>query len=303
MTRTSSHNQESRTNRDQILPGYLEYLRIERSFSPDSIAAYRGDLLKMFCWIDKRGLDCVSVSFESLAAFIRDLESVLANSTVIRIVSAVKSFYEYLVIDRYLVESPARFLARPVKDEVDLGYLTAEEMELLLEQPGYNFEGCRDRAILQLFYSTGLRVSELAGLTYADVDLDERILKCFGKGGKARMMPIGREAITEIETYQASMEEAGIEAPEALFITRKGKKLNRQYIYELVAKYADQAGLLNVTPHTLRHTYATELLAGGADVRDVQILLGHSSLSSTQIYTHVSEKALRNSYEQNHPRA
>jgi integrase/recombinase XerD len=225
----------------------------------------------------------------------------MAPATVMRRLSALRGFYRHLVKEELLASDPTANLPAARLIHHLPSVLSIEEVEQLLAQPrGDTTRGLRDRALLELLYATGLRVSELVGLRRGDLNLDQGLVRCLGKGGKERIVPVGEPACRAVRAYL----EARHDAAPALFLGNKGKSLTRVAFWRIISRYARQAGLrATVSPHTLRHSFATHLLDGGADLRTIQELLGHASIATTQIYTHVSVDRLREDYRAYHPRA
>ncbi|MDQ1728037.1 MAG: integrase/recombinase XerD, partial [Pyrinomonadaceae bacterium] len=227
----------------------------------------------------------------------------LAPSSVARAVSAVRGFYRFLMLDSHIKQHPAEDLDTPQKFGYLPRFLTEDEIDRLFAQPDISTaEGIRDRAMFELMYAAGLRVSELVTLKQSEVDLHQGVVNCHGKGSKERRVPIGKSAVHWLQEHVASKAKSGKSDYGHLFLAR-GKPLTRQTAWSIITTYAKQIGLDHVSPHTLRHSFATHLLQHGADSRSVQALLGHADISTTQIYTHVTDRHLRNAYDNHHPRA
>ena len=228
----------------------------------------------------------------------------LAPASVTRATSAARGFYRFLMMDGHLKSHPAEDLDTPQGTTHLPRFLSEDEMERLLHAPDTaTEEGTRDRAILELMYATGLRISELVSLKTPDVDMDAGLVVCHGKGSKERRVPIGKSATHWLELYRDLRTRAKGTGDARLFVTGLGRPLTRQTVWAAVKRYALRAGLEHVSPHTLRHSFATHLLQRGADSRSVQSLLGHSDISTTQIYTHITDRHLRATYDRHHPRA
>jgi integrase/recombinase XerD len=224
---------------------------------------------------------------------------------VARAVSAARGFFRYLLLDGHVRLDPTAEIVSPQAEQKLPRFLSQEEVERLLTAPDTaSPEGVRDRAMIELLYATGLRVSELVGLTKSSVDLDGGVLSCTGKGSKQRRIPVGRSALAWLQKYEAARRSllAGRES-QRLFVGYLGRPITRQGFYKTLAAHAERVGVDGVTPHVLRHSFATHLLEHGADTRSVQAMLGHADLATTQIYTHVTGKRLRTVYERHHPRA
>jgi integrase/recombinase XerD len=285
------------------LQAFLDTLAVERGLSTHTVEAYGRDLRHHFRFLAEAGVIAPrAVEEVHLILYLGSLRRAgLAPATVMRRLSAVRAFYRYLVREELLTTDPTTNLptARLLRRLPSV--LAVEEVERLLVQPDTDTpRGLRDRAMLELLYATGLRVSELVGLARGDLNLDLGLVRCVGKGGKERIVPVGQPARRAVQAYLASRRDA---AP-ALFLGNKGRPLTRVAFWRIIARYARQAGIRGaVSPHTLRHSFATHLLEGGADLRAIQELLGHSSIATTQIYTHVTVDRLREVYRAYHPRA
>lgn len=288
-----------------LIREYLFYLRVEKGLAVNSIEAYERDLDKLRVWVLKNDLDPIKLTRQDLREWMIDLgRANLAATSKQRLISSLRGFYKFLMIDGHITNNPAENLDSPQKGHYLPKFLNQAEIEMLLATPDVSNElGLRDRAILELMYACGLRVSEAVNLQIQDVDLDAGILTCTGKGSKTRRVPVGRSAVEWVRSYTAvRRKKENIEIGN-LFVTPFGKPINRQAIYEFIKGYAEKCGLENVSPHTLRHSFATHLVQNRADIRSVQQMLGHVDISTTQIYTHITDAHLRKSYEQFHPRA
>lgn len=291
-----------------FLDEFLSYLAVERGLSPLTISAYRRDLTGLLLFLEKRGVRTLdSVTREMIGEHLMaEKRRGLSGSSLSRFLAALKVFFRFLASNRYVrsditdvIESPKVWKHLPA-------VLSVEETERLLDvpRPGTH-EGRRDRAMLELMYATGVRVSEVAGLKTADVNLDVGYLRCMGKGSKERIVPLGRQARKAVKGYLAETRPAFARpsSPDALFLTRRGKGFSRQGIWRIVTQHARAAEIgKEITPHTLRHSFATHLLSRGADLRVVQEMLGHADISTTQTYTHVDKDRLKGIHTQFHPR-
>ncbi len=288
-----------------LIKEHLSYLQVERGLAKNSLASYKRDLSKLEAFADYKGLHVADLTRNDLRRFIADLSrSGLAPSSIGRIVSAVRGFYKYLMLDGFIKKHPAEDLDTPKKGFYLPRFMTEDEIELLFEQPDTSAEiGLRDRAILEIMYAAGLRVTEAADLTIDDVDIDAGILTCKGKGGKQRRVPLGRSAVDWIKKYLVLRRKKQDSTAKKLFLTSLGVPINRQTIFKLIKDYSGKAGLEDISPHTIRHSFATHLLQRGADSRSVQAMLGHADISTTQIYTHITDQHLKKAYEKFHPRA
>jgi integrase/recombinase XerD len=293
------------------IAAFLNYVRVEKGLSPNTVSAYRRDLLKFDEFAKKRKLTLEAISRDDLVDFLASLyRQKLESRTVARHLVTMRNFFRFTLIQELLGEDPTLNLESPKIRRSLPGYLRLEEVEKLLAQPDDKQPaGLRDRTMLEVLYSTGLRVSELVGLRVMDMDRGAGCVRCIGKGNKERIVPIGKKAIALVDRYlrdaRPKLLREGKQAnPTALFINRRGGPLSRVGVWKILSAYGKQAGMRNgLTPHMLRHSFATHLLEGGADLRSVQLMLGHSDISTTQIYTHVVEERLKQIYKAHHPRA
>jgi len=289
------------------LPGslidcFLDHLRVERGLSENTIYSYKNDLQTFQKWLEG---DLKEISSQLISEYIGSLkEKGFSISSISRKISVLKVFYRYLLVQGVIKEDPTQNITAPRRGRKIPSFLTLKEVEDLLEAPSTNsFLGLRDKALLEVLYATGIRISELTGLNIGHVNLNSGWLRVKGKGSRERMVPLGREAIKWISRYLKERKDGKkITAP--LFCNRYGKRLSRQSCWKLIKKYARKAGITKViSPHTLRHSFATHLLASDADLRSVQELLGHVNISTTQIYTHITQERLKKIYKRFHPRA
>ena len=297
----------------QAVPQFLRYLAVERNASELTIKSYREDLMGLIGWLDQaigRVPDAGQLTPQTLRQFQAALqEAGYARTTIARKLASLRSFYRFAQRQGLADSNPAKPLRNPRPQRKLPHFLSSEEIgRLLAGPPNSDAAGRRDRAILETIYSAGLRVSEVVGLSDRDIDLDEQIARVRGKGRKERISPLGSHAIRAIRDYAAVRVRHATEqarGPEAaVFVNRFGRRLTTRSIGRMLEKYIATAGLdARTSPHTLRHTFATHLLDAGADIRSVQELLGHKSLVTTQIYTHLSTANLRAIYELAHPRA
>lgn len=285
---------------------YLGYLRVEKGLAKNSLESYRRDLAKLSGWLEKHGLDPVKIKRSDLRDWMVDLgqKGGLAESSKRRLISTVRGFYKFLMIEGHLEKSPAEDLDTPQRSFYLPKFLNQDEIERLLNVPETSTEtGLRDRAILELMYACGLRVSEAVNIRAADIDLDAGILTCTGKGSKMRRVPVGRSAVEWLRRYLIVRNAKDGTVADRLFISPGGNALTRQTIFLFVRDYAEKCGLPPISPHTLRHSFATHLVQNEADIRSVQKMLGHSDISTTQIYTHITTTQLKKNYERFHPRS
>jgi integrase/recombinase XerD len=292
---------------------FLAYLEFERGLSRNTLEAYRSDLLQLGAFLGRRGVDVTAAEHSDLSAFLAQLAAggegrpPVAPATLQRKAACMRSFYRHLRREGVLDRDPTADLRAPRKSQKLPQVLTRDEVARLLAAPrGTDPAALRDRALLELMYACGLRASEATGLDVRDVDLERGVLRARGKGSKERIVPIGREAVAATRAYLDRGRPAfvGLRDEARLFVNRRGRGLTRQGLYKIVQRHAGAVGLDDrMSPHTLRHTFATHLLAGGCDLRSLQEMLGHADIATTQIYTHLSAERLRDAYFNAHPRA
>ena len=287
-----------------LIKEYLNYIQVEKGLARHTLDSYRRDLERLERWAVKVKTPVAELQRPELRKWIAELSREgLAPSSVARAVSAARGFYRFLMLDGHIKHHPAEDLDTPQKFSYLPKFLTEEEIDRLFAAPNIaTEEGVRDRAMLEIMYAAGLRVSELVSLKQTDVDLHAGVVNCHGKGSKERRVPVGKSAIHWLQQYSAVKAGYGRPAYPNLFL-KSGKPLTRQNAWVIIKKHASTAGISNVSPHTLRHSFATHLLQHGADSRSVQALLGHSDISTTQIYTHITDRHLRKAYDTHHPRA
>ena len=291
------------------MDAYLTHLEVERRLASNSVESYARDLVLLAEFAAGRGAAPHMLARPDLEEFVRQLMSEgRSPRSVARAIACYRGFYRFLVVDGRLAASPADDLRPPRAWKVLPRYLAVEEVDRLLAQPDVGTpRGLRDRALIELLYATGMRVSELIGLRPPDVNLEASYLTCTGKGDKQRIVPIGDEASTWVRRYLHDSRPGLLgqrKSPRLFVNARGGAGLTRVGFWKILKAYARQAGLAgSLSPHMLRHSFATHLLERGADLRAIQMMLGHANLSTTQIYTHVLEQRLRSIYDQFHPRA
>lgn len=287
-----------------LIKEYLTYIQVEKGLARNTLESYARDLARLERWANKTTKTVADLARPDLRKWIAQLSREgLAPSSVARAVSAARGFYRFLMLDGHIKSHPAEDLDTPQKFSYLPRFLTEEEIDRLFATPDISTEaGIRDRAMLELLYAAGLRVSELISMKQTDVDVHVGVVICHGKGSKERHVPVGKSAIHWLQQYAAIRAGYGKSAYANLFLAR-GKPLTRQLAWATIKGYAEKVGLQNVSPHTLRHSFATHLLQHGADSRSVQALLGHSDISTTQIYTHITDRHLRKAYDNHHPRA
>ena len=289
------------------LTDFKNYLRLERGLSDNTVKGYLRDLSKAQVYFEEATLTPLQLKLSNWEAFIQQLaEGGLTPRSQARLISAVKAFYKYLVLEDYLKENPADLLEAPKLGSKLPVYLEIAEIEAVLKQIDLSRpEGHRNLAILETLYGCGLRVSELTHLRLSNLFFNEQIIRVVGKGSKERLVPINQSAIKCIELYQQQRVHLKIAAghEDFLFLNRRGKKLSRAMIFHLVKTTVAEAGIRKkVSPHTFRHSFATHLVRNGADLRAVQDMLGHESITTTEIYTHLNREQLRDTVLQYHPR-
>jgi len=284
---------------------YLLYLQVEKGLAKNSLESYERDLARLRNWAEMNNFDLLELTRKDLREWLIDLASEkLSENSKRRMVSALRGFYKFLMFDGHIKKNPAEDLDAPQKGFYLPKFLNQAEIENLLLVPDVSGEiGLRDRAILELMYACGLRVSEAVDLKISDVNLDAGILTCKGKGSKTRKIPIGTSAVEWLKSYLVLRRKKENFEIQNLFVSSLGKPITRQAIFKFIKEYAEKIGLKDVSPHTLRHSFATHLVQNSADIRSVQQMLGHADISTTQVYTHITDAHLRKTYEKFHPRA
>ncbi len=285
---------------------HLAYLQVEKGLAVNSLVSYRHDLERLRQWALEYDKEVQDLRRMEITAWSRWLsERGLSPRSVARAISTARGFYGFLLRDGLIKEDPMACIETPQAKHALPRVLTCEEIEqLLLVVDTETPEGVRDRALLELLYATGLRVSEVIALQTGDIDSEQGLLTCKGKGSKYRRVPVGRSALIWLECYrQARLALLAGGKSLFLFVSKSGKELTRQYVWQSLKKHASSAGLQGVSPHVLRHSFATHIMQRGADSRSVQVLLGHSDLTTTQLYTHLTKRYLRLTYDSFHPRA
>lgn len=284
---------------------YLSYLQVEKGLSKNSFESYQRDLAKLTNWSEKNNLEIVQLSRQDLREFLIDLAAEkLSPTSVNRLISAMRGFYKFLMFDRHITKNPAEDIQSQQTTSYLPRFLNQNEIEQLLAVPDVSGEiGLRDRAILETMYACGLRVSEVCSLQISDVELDAGILTCKGKGNKTRKVPMGKSAVEWLKSYLVLRRKKENIEIQNLFVSIYGRPISRQEVFQFVKEYGTKIGRDDISPHTLRHSFATHLVQNEADIRSVQQMLGHSDISTTQIYTHITDQQLRKTYERFHPRA
>ncbi len=292
----------------QFIDEYLTHLKFEKNLSDNTIAAYRRDLNKFSFFVKERDIsDVDEISAQTVSEYFNNLrKSETASSSAARNLSSIKGFFKFLAANNYVHKDPTEKLTSMRVERKLPETLSVAEVEKILQQPDTSVKlGIRDRALLELLYSSGLRVSELTGLKISDIFFDEEVLRIFGKGSKERIVPFGSSAKKHLLEYLKNSRpllEKKSKSGNFVFLNSRGGKLSRMSVWQIVNKYVKQAGIKkDVHPHTFRHSFATHLIEGGADLRAVQEMLGHADISTTQIYTHIDRNFIRQEYLEHHP--
>ncbi|MCF7886968.1 MAG: site-specific tyrosine recombinase XerD [Candidatus Omnitrophica bacterium] len=290
------------------IEAFFDYLSVERGLALNSIKSYKTDLNKYKKYLNKLGIDNPrKVKREDISEFIFSLRSSLSIRTISRILSSVKNFYQFLLREKIISHDPSSLIESPKLEKKIPSFLTSQEVVMVLKAPNLkNNRGIRARAILEVMYATGLRVSELVDLKTQDVNLEVGFIKCKGKGSKERIVPLGNTANHFIKKYKQQARPSLLKEKESifLFLAQGGHKLSRQTVWKIIKAMVKKAKIKKkVSPHTLRHSFATHLIEGGADLRSVQEMLGHANITTTQIYTHINQTRLKEIHNQFHPRS
>lgn len=282
---------------------FLSYIQVEKGLSANTLQSYQRDLRRLQNWAEKKNKPLEQLDRKDLREWIASMSREgLAPPSVSRAVSAARGFFSFLMLDGHVKRHPADDIHTPQGNSHLPKFLTEEEMERLLFAPDIKTDiGVRDRAMLELMYAAGLRVSETCGLKVSDVDLEGAVVSCHGKGNKQRRIPIGKSAVHWVQRYLAVRAQLGSNNP-ILFLNR-GRALSRQVAWAIIKTYAAAAHVPDISPHTLRHSFGTHLMQHGADSRSVQAMLGHADISTTEIYTHITDLHMRKAYDRFHPRA
>ena len=290
-----------------IISKYKSYLLLEKALSPNSIEAYFDDLSKLLQYFEAENLKLQQISLEDLQQFVTQLYDLGINArSVARILSGVRSFFNFLILDGYIQNDPTELLETPkigLKLPVVLNLQEIENIIAVIDLS--TKEGQRNRAIIEVLYSCGLRISELTNLKFSDLFLDDGFIRVEGKGSKQRLVPISHTAIREIGNYLLDRKHIDIKkgSEDVVFLSKRGTPISRIMVFHFIKQYADQAGIKkNISPHTFRHSFATHLLEGGANIRAIQQMLGHEKITATEIYTHMDREYLRQEIIEHHPR-
>ena len=292
----------------ELIDTFLNYLSVERGLSNNTIISYREDLNTYLDFIEKSNIDVLSkISKDNITNFMfAQKDKGIGVNSVARRLAAIRMFHRFLTRERILKSDPSTLIESPKLWKRIPETLSLNEVEVLIAQPNVrNVQGIRDKAILETLYATGMRVSEAVNLRKDNVNLDIGFLRCIGKGSKERVIPVGKKAIVSIQRYLEVSRPKLLKNKESefLFVSRFGKKISRQSFWKIIKKHAQAARIKKpIKPHILRHSFATHLLEHGADLRSVQEMLGHSNISTTQIYTHINKDRLKSIHKQFHPR-
>lgn len=298
---------KSKENPNDILSKYKVYLRLEKSLSDNTVSAYLADISKLFQFLEDEQIHPLDVTLDNLETFSANLRDLgIQPRSQARILSGIRSFYHYLILEDYLQADPSELLESPQTSLHLPEILTLEEIDLLIESIDLSTnEGQRNRTILETLYSCGLRVSELCNLKLSDLYLEEGFIKVEGKGSKQRLIPISPRAIRELQLYFIDRNQFSIKKDyeDYVFISKRGKNISRITVFHIIKTLAETISLKKtISPHTFRHSFATHLLEGGANLRAIQCMLGHESIGTTEIYTHLDTSRLRSEIIEHHPR-
>ncbi len=294
---------------DQFLDSFLSYLAIEKGLSKNTIESYGRDLRKFIRFVNKSGDSSIKdVKYSQILDFLAFLkENGFSSTTIVRSVVSIKQFFKYLQFDKALAQDPTKHITTPRMKKSIPKIISLDEVEKILSAPDESTpEGIRDSAMLEVLYATGVRVSELINLKLNDVNFELGFALAYGKGSKERVIPMGEKALNRLKNYICASRPLLLKEREskALFVTRRGGGMTRQGFWKLIKSYSAKSGLSKkISPHIIRHSFATHLLERGADLRAIQIMLGHSDISTTQIYTHVETERLKEVHKQYHPRS
>lgn len=295
---------------DSYISKFVEYLKTEKKMAKNSMEAYKRDILEFKTTIEERGIDDLrQVNNTEIVAYLLKLKSQgRTAATVNRKVASLRGFYQFMTDQHYVPLNPTLNIKSPKIERKDIEYLSLEEVDRLLQQPDQSVKGKRDRAILELLYATGLRVSEILEMNVEDVNLRMGFVTCTGEHGKARIVPMGRPARAAVEEYiyeiRPQMPADEDNSEQALFLNYLGKRFSRQGLWKLLKEYAKLVGIEDrLTPQTLRHSFAVHMIQNGADLKSLQELLGHEDVTATQIYLSVSKNRIKEVYDRAHPRA
>ena len=294
-------------NWDSLIKSFSTYLRIERSLSTNTIESYSNDLNKLSDFLTPKSISATKVRLNDLKDFITSISEILSETSQSRIISAIKSFYKFLLIENLIQTDPSENLVSPKIGRKLPNVLTIEEINLIINSVESNNVGIRNKAIIEIIYGCGLRVSELTNLLLSNLFLKQGYIKIVGKGNKERLSPIGSLAIDSLNDFLTNVRpglKINNKFSDHVFINNRGTSLSRSMIFKMIKKYTLKANIKkDISPHSLRHSFATHLVEGGANLRAVQEILGHSSITTTEIYTHLDSDYLRSNLVEYHPRS
>jgi len=294
---------------DQLLDSFLAYLTIEKGLSKNTLESYGRDVRKFVLFLEENKISSVQeIKYENILDFLSHFKKQgFSDTTTVRTIVSIKQFFKYLLLEKIINADPTSQIHTPKMKKSIPGVISLEDVEKVLASPNESTpEGIRDLAMLEVLYATGIRVSELIGLMLNDVNFEMGFVIVYGKGSKERIVPIGEQAQVKLKTYMELSRPLLLKQRESkeLFVTRRGKGMTRQGFWKLIKTYALKSNITKpISPHTLRHSFATHLLERGADLRTIQIMLGHSDISTTQIYTHVENERLKEIHKKYHPRS
>jgi len=288
--------------KDHLIDSFLDSLYIEKGLSNNTVSSYKNDIKSFFLWLDENSFNPLNINASDANNYVSKLfGDGLKSSSVNRKISAIKSFYIFLQKKKIIMKSPIADIVMPKQEKYLPVSMSEEEVERLLNSPDLNIQiERRDKAMIEVLYATGIRISELTNLKLTDLDINRSVLKVFGKGSKERLVPFGEKAAESLSLYLIDRKDL---KSKEIFLSNRGTKISRSAFWQRIKIYTKRENLkISISPHTLRHAFATHLLNRGADLRSVQILLGHSDLSTTQIYTHIAKQRLGEILKKHHPR-
>ncbi|MEK6224562.1 MAG: site-specific tyrosine recombinase XerD [Candidatus Dadabacteria bacterium] len=294
---------------DQLLDSFLTYLTVEKGLSKNTLESYGRDVRKFLLFLEEGQIKTIQeIKYENILDFLSHFKKQgFSDTTTVRTIVSIKQFFKYLLLEKIIKEDPTSQIRTPKMKKSIPGVISLEDVERVLASPNESTpEGIRDLAMLEVLYATGIRVSELIWLKLNDVNFEMGFVIVYGKGSKERIVPIGGQAQEKLRTYMELSRPLLLKSRDSkeLFVTRRGKAMTRQGFWKLIKNYALKAGITKqISPHTMRHSFATHLLERGADLRTIQIMLGHSDISTTQIYTHVENERLKEIHKKYHPRS
>jgi integrase/recombinase XerD len=294
---------------DQLLDSFLTYLTVEKGLSKNTLESYGRDVRKFLLFLEEGQIKTIQeIKYENILDFLSHFKKQgFSDTTTVRTIVSIKQFFKYLLLEKIIKEDPTSQIRTPKMKKSIPGVISLEDVERVLASPNESTpEGIRDLAMLEVLYATGIRVSELIWLKLNDVNFEMGFVIVYGKGSKERIVPIGGQAQEKLRTYMELSRPLLLKSRDSkeLFVTRRAKAMTRQGFWKLIKNYALKAGITKqISPHTMRHSFATHLLERGADLRTIQIMLGHSDISTTQIYTHVENERLKEIHKKYHPRS